>query len=413
MSEQTIDTYIVDKGLYRVVKDSDQSTIISTPYTHFVDLPQRLGVSSGHLWPVPRKLKSWFNSGGDFFVVKRSLLQAFYSGSLSTPGGGSGTTNKIQGSCTPISLDPSDWPTAASNPASIIALATKAFNITIPTKPRAQALQFAVELRQLPSIPLIGALKRKGLYFRNLHREIGNEYLNVQFGWKPYISDVKKITKSTLDLKKAVRQFLRDGNAKKLVRRMHRFPTTKTASSVTDIGVDSPMPILWSSFFFPGGRLRWQTVTTTETWFSAGYTYYVPPMSTDWLSNIKRGEQIVNHLYGTRVDPSSLWELAPWTWLLDYFGNAGDIANNLARFSQDHLVAKYAYIMQKVTQDKSYTWSGLAKSGPAVTTSCTLTAVSKQRTRANPYGFAFNAALTSHQASIIGALGFSRLPSRR
>jgi hypothetical protein len=136
-------------------------------------------------------------------------------------------------------------------------------------------------------------------------------------------------------------------------------------------------------------------------------------MSTDWLSNIKRGEQIMHHLYGTRVDPSSLWELAPWTWLADYFSNAGDIANNLARFSQDHLVAKYAYIMQKITQDKDYTWSGLSKAGPAVTTSCRLTAVSKQRTRANPYGLAFNSALTSNQANIITALGFSRLPKNR
>jgi hypothetical protein len=413
MSKQTIDTYIVDKGLYQVVKNSDQSVIISTPYNHFVDLPQRLGISAGHLWPVPRKLKSWFNSGGDFFVVKRSLLPAFYSGSLSVPGGGSGTTNKIQGSCTPISLDPSDWPTAAANPSNIISLATKAFNLTIPTRPRAQALQFAVELRQLPQLPFIGALKRKGLYFRNLHRELGSEYLNVQFGWKPYISDIKKITQSTLDLKKAVKQFLRDGNSAKLVRRMHKFPTTMTNSSVTDIGVDTPMPVLWSSFFYPGGRLKWQTTTTTETWFSAAYTYYVPPMSTDWLSNIKRGEQIMHHLYGTRVDPSSLWELAPWTWLADYFSNAGDIANNLARFSQDHLVAKYAYIMQKITQDKDYTWSGLSKAGPAVTTSCRLTAVSKQRTRANPYGLAFNSALTSNQANIITALGFSRLPKNR
>jgi hypothetical protein len=281
----------------------------------------------------------------------------------------------------------------------------------VPTKPKAQINQFIAELKQLPKAPLLGLMKDKAKYFRNLQRNIGSEYLNAQFGWSPFIKDVAQITGNTLNQKKLIQQFIRDSG--KTVRRRYDFGQTTTMNPPATISGATPNPVYWNNVVNPG-LVSITSGVTSHVWFSAAYTYYVPPVGTDWLSNIKQGEAIANHLYGTRIDPALLWELSPWSWLADYFGNVGDIVNNFTRFGQDNLCAKYAYVMCEDTSFRTYTWSGTPKMGSsAINTSVTCLKVLKRRARCNPYGFALNASLTPNQAAIVGALGLSRTPTRR
>jgi hypothetical protein len=113
-------------------------------------------------------------------------------------------------------------------------------------------------------------------------------------------------------------------------------------------------------------------------------------------------------LHGARINPSHLYQILPWSWLIDWFVNLGSLIENLDAQANDSVVSKDLCIMrEKITQVQSvhsaYFYSGTVQ----FTTSRTIT--SKQRNVASsPYGFVLGGDLTPSQWSILGALGLSR-----
>jgi len=121
---------------------------------------------------------------------------------------------------------------------------------------------------------------------------------------------------------------------------------------------------------------------------------------------------------GTRLDPEVLWNLAPWTWMVDWVANFGDIVGNLSAIVADHLVMQYGYIMHEVIVTKEiYFPRGLYSRNtyPYISSfdekpwNVTLTYHSKTRTGASPFGFGLSPeSFTTQQWAILGALGISR-----
>jgi hypothetical protein len=120
-------------------------------------------------------------------------------------------------------------------------------------------------------------------------------------------------------------------------------------------------------------------------------------------------------LAGLELTPAVVWNLAPWSWALDWQGNIGDSLHNMSRFAQDGLVMQYGYIMQSKTAEVTYTLTrGDLNTGLSNTAlSHTVIAESKVRRTATPFGFGFDmTALNGRQSAILGALGISRGPRR-
>jgi hypothetical protein len=122
----------------------------------------------------------------------------------------------------------------------------------------------------------------------------------------------------------------------------------------------------------------------------------------------------VNFLLGTEITLDTIWQLTPWSWLFDWFGNVGDILTNASYIGSDGLVLRYGYLMNHVKIVQKYhmpsgaTFRGGAKTGPIYNT---LTFESKERTRATPYGFGSSlSSLSEKQWAILGALGLTRAP---
>lgn len=366
-------------------------------------------VSLSHPWPPPRRLRG-IDLGGNWTCTTYEFHPRFAVGSWAYTHGL--FQYKFSGFIMPVSLAPNRWPDpVVLSDNELNALGANGFRSTIPTRPLSQATQFLIELRDLPRLPLINAFKNKGRYFRNLARNIGSEYLNVEFGWKPYISDIQKATKATLNAKKRVKQFYQDSG--KPVKR--RTSPVKTQMVIGQAGptASGGWPAQLSNLNPSNQKYSYVITQETTTWFTASYTYWLPKHGTDWLSNIIEGERKLAFLYGTRVTPETLWNVAPWTWLADYFGNFGDIVSNFSSFSQDNLVANYAYVMAEYKVTKSHFVSMFLGDGPqSVSTSMDCVTISKQRKQGSPYGFATSFSPTAKQAAIIGALGISRLPSR-
>lgn len=120
----------------------------------------------------------------------------------------------------------------------------------------------------------------------------------------------------------------------------------------------------------------------------------------------------LDYLYGVVPGLDTLYQLTPWSWLVDYFSNLGDIVSNLNAFASEGLVMPFAYIMsQKDTVVRSSLeyefWNGSGWSKDTVFDTVFLT--SKRRLPAHPFGFGISdSGLTGKQLSILVALGLSR-----
>jgi len=249
----------------------------------------------------------------------------------------------------------------------------------------------------------------------------GNEYLNVEFGWRPLVSDVKDFVHSISNLDKLVHQYVRDSG--KVVRRRYSFPpeATITDSTFADlVDVDGPFDN-YSGLHRVGGRgtgtITRRRETTVRRWFSGAFTYHAPESSfyyskSAWAWQTKI--PVALKLLGLDLNPDTLWELAPWSWAVDWFTDIGDFLHNASAIANDGLVMKYGYIMEHSIVRDTYTFSGPLGFRPEVKWTgrphpLILTSECKLRRRATPFGFGLDmSALTGRQKSIIAALGLSR-----
>jgi hypothetical protein len=139
-------------------------------------------------------------------------------------------------------------------------------------------------------------------------------------------------------------------------------------------------------------------------------------MGTRLRDKIDRQAAEARKLYGLELTPATVWNLAPWSWALDWEGTMGDVLHNVSRFAQDGLVMRYGYIMKETKVTSTYSLSaGLLKVDHpySLGLSFTVTATKKERRRATPFGFGVTpTALTSRQNAILGALALSKAPRR-
>jgi hypothetical protein len=163
----------------------------------------------------------------------------------------------------------------------------------------------------------------------------------------------------------------------------------------------------------------------TRTWFSGAYTYHYDQGETLW-KRMMAAEQRANRVYGLRLSPALLWELAPWSWLVDWKSNFGDVMTNISAFSKDGLVLCWGYVMCEMTITDTYSFSGVGaylppgetqakhgRSGVRNGVSVSFQTKVKKRLRATPYGFGLDpnwSDFSDRQLSILGALGITRAP---
>jgi hypothetical protein len=120
---------------------------------------------------------------------------------------------------------------------------------------------------------------------------------------------------------------------------------------------------------------------------------------------------LARKLLGISLTPDVLWNLAPWSWATDWFGNTGDVISNWTAWAIDNQVLLYGYMMEHIVHTYTYTFVG--KTGfyqsDARPVSVTLRSESKIRIQASPYGFGLSFDdLSLRQKAIVAALGLTR-----
>jgi hypothetical protein len=249
----------------------------------------------------------------------------------------------------------------------------------------------------LPMISGMEAIKNRA----KVARSAGSEYLNVQFGWLPLISDVRAFASAVRDSHEILNNY-REGSGKK-IRRQYSFPDNE----------DSTRLYQGSFFGSPASHVNaFGTGTMSEhythkCWFSGAFRYYIPTGSTQ-LAKFQEWRSMADHLLGVNVDPETLWNIAPWSWAIDWFSNTGDIMPNISNLGKDGLVMQYGYVMDHARVNR-ITSAKFTKSGKSCVSSRIITDEWKMRLPATPFGFGVDpSSFTPKRVAILAALGLSR-----
>ncbi len=283
-----------------------------------------------------------------------------------------------------------------------------------PLKPGANSGQALVELLHdgLPKLPLLLFNKLKNF------RSLGSEYLNVQFGWAPFLKDLQDLYKTWHSIDSRISQIIRD-NGK---------PIRRKGSLSKDISTDEFSLAGNGIYNFPsirplsyvGGDPKRSLVRTTvisqDIWFSGSFRYYLPfDLTNEWTPAAKLA------LFGLNPTPSLLYEVMPWSWLIDWFSNIGDVISNLSSNGIADLIIDYGYIMRHSKTETtwyikyadnlnaSYGAEPVSFSNPTPSQTVKTIFETKERVAATPFGFGLQIAdLSDRQLAILTALGLSR-----
>lgn len=233
--------------------------------------------------------------------------------------------------------------------------------------------------------------------------------LAINFGWKPLLADIRKTIKLFEKVDKRI-EFIRRNGGLPLHRRTPSFKPEVSEevlfsySGPDDQGWlrDIPFDTGWEDP--PGqpgdGVSRFECelkCRTTVTEVASGvFTYYLgdlPPTSAE----------LRLRLYGLILNESLLWEATPWSWLVDWFTNVGDVIANVQVNLRDRLVSLYAYTQRHTVRE--YTWT--ATNG-YYHVKCVRVFDTKRRERIDPFGLAVEVSLSDLQLGILVALGITR-----
>lgn len=243
-----------------------------------------------------------------------------------------------------------------------------AYEQTRPGNPKASLGQFLIELKEFPSAIGTSAFGGRKALFKGLKdypvkdlprlllerfkplRAVGGEYLNIKFGWMPLVKDLREIYDLSQKIDGMIGQLIREGG-----RPIRRKAILKSSSETTHTSYDYPYAyanVYGSPPFLPDGGQTHYSVTTRESvkvWCSFQYQYDQPDAGSSlWNTRARHA------LYGSLPTPGLLWEVLPWSWLIDWFSNVGTIYSNLSPNAVDNLVTRRSYVMEEKTTETTY-----------------------------------------------------------
>lgn len=254
-------------------------------------------------------------------------------------------------------------------------------------------------------------------------KKVANNFLNHQFGWVPFISDILKFDDVLRNSQKYMAKVSANNNTWVKKTRVHSDTSYDVLLSKEDTIWGSVPGIRPWDFriescvqpYLLGGSLRngsheQRMISIDHTWFEGSFKYYrhefdrtIPNYDSAW--NEARRMQT---LLGARINPSVLYKATPWTWLIDWFSNVGDVIDNATEMANDQLVSRYLYLMCHKTSILRHTVVIPFWDNP-ISITWDQNIDTKQRERYdNPFGLSLSLPLTARQLAILAALGISR-----
>lgn len=239
-----------------------------------------------------------------------------------------------------------------------------------------------------------------------------DHFLNHQFGWVPFISDMSKFIQ-TYQNAAAIKSRLTNENNRWITRRatlLNSFQETKLAG---DFGMrvepaGDHVNILLDS---PPSWEVWERKASLIT-TSGSFKYYRPEFddSLPDYGSVMNTIQRQLTMYGARLSPSNIYKAVPWSWAIDWFTDFGSVIDRATDWGLDGIVSKYLFLMRHDYREVVLKQVLPFKTGGSVTLEFSrVTDVKIRRESDSPYGFGLTwNSLTPRQLAILAALGVSR-----
>lgn len=200
---------------------------------------------------------------------------------------------------------------------------------TNPNVPETDIPSFVTEsLRDAPSL-----IYQSG---RSLLGFAGSTNLQYQFGWKPLIADLRNLINFGANTDKRLRRISKLARDKRLrtTRTLEQHDETQTESFEIWLGPSGSDQI---GQFIPGGGTVTVDVTrhtVIERW---GCVTYVPDSDFwevwDKLPFDEKRWIACRSAFGLHAqNPAALWEVIPWSWLVDWFVPVQELLNTYNNF---------------------------------------------------------------------------------
>jgi len=298
---------------------------------------------------------------------------------------------------------------------------TTAIALCAPNNPTGNlATGLAETFREgFPTLPGIQSWKERTL----LAKKAGSEYLNYQFGWVPLQGEVHSVVNGARHHRDIMQNYRH--NEGRPVHRRFDFPS-ETQRYEEEASSNDPISGVLSSGWLnsvnSAAKRKVVFEKTTKRWFEGSFSYGGPSKADYFDKGIHFGSE-ADAVYGLKLTPDSLWELAPWSWAVDWFTNAGDVIHNVSNFAAAGLVMRYGFMMEETHESYHTEWGdgrfwkpkysgnkielvpsqeGSGKRGVFRT--------SKSRIPASPFGFGVGwEDLSPTQLAITAAIGITRL----
>lgn len=230
----------------------------------------------------------------------------------------------------------------------------------------------------------------------------GSTYLNSKFGWEAMFRDVKTLTTITVQIEKRLKEFKslqkRGGLRRKItIGNTNPAPIIEPSRGLsTDYTAAAYYHVTHLFHERVWGTVRWRPV------FGSNLNETI-----DKLADLNYAARVVLDL-DRLPDPSTLWEMIPFSWMVDYFTNFGEILTALENNAQ---VEPYDIcIMRERTTTSTYVPISIASglkstSGVSVRVSKTRTVWDTMPSAASLLHFGL---MSSNQAFTLAALVAAR-----
>lgn len=184
------------------------------------------------------------------------------------------------------------------------------------------------------AVELLEAATLFKIALNNLFTIVGSQHLNYVFGWKQMIRDVRQLAKITTEIEHRIKEF------NSLIKKGGLRRKIKLASGSKSFVSGSAT--VWSThgLSFLG---HYECTVKTKVW---GSVRWKPARGKEIeLSKLSAFNEATKIVFDLKTpDYSTIWEMIPFSWLVDYFLNVGD---TLQAIENTDLVLPYDICIMK------------------------------------------------------------------
>lgn len=220
-----------------------------------------------------------------------------------------------------------------------------AFGMVRDCVPTNRKISISRNVGELKDLPLL--LRQTTKYFCNPIQQLstlkgeGSQYLNLKFGWEATFKSVVDMLKVPEQIAKEVNYLIeRNGQSTSFRSKRKGVDVTPSIPAVTYTAYPRETTISNGSL----SRNKW------ELRMLLNYTLKFPKIDVPKLR-----EDLLNQKWGAWPNPTDVYNLTPWTWLVDWFSGLGEYVDVMNTLAEDKNLFNYGFLTYVSEGEVAYT----------------------------------------------------------